>query len=229
MPEKHPACAECPFVPAKRVCMQQNGKGPENCPTLNHKELLENALRAADRPEIFEFARQCSIQESQGYSHRDKGFAYIRPVKPRIQEIIEFARKMDFQRLGLVFCLGLRKEASIVQKILSTNHFQVISVGCKVGQVAKSKLDLQQDSQVDMTAWTETMCNPIFQAYLVNHYKTEFNILLGLCVGHDSLFFKYCNAYCTVLAVKDRLLGHNPLAAVYGYDSYYRYLQNFLE
>ena len=51
------------------------------------------------------------------------------------------------------------------------------------------------------------------------------NVLLGLCVGHDSLFFKYTEAPCTVLAVKDRLLGHNPLAAVYNVDSYYRCLK----
>jgi enoyl-CoA hydratase/carnithine racemase len=43
--------------------------------------------------------------------------------------------------------------------------------------------------------------------------KTDFNVLLGLCVGHDSLFLKYAEAPCTVLAVKDRMLGHNPLAA----------------
>ena len=54
---------------------------------------------------------------------------------------------------------------------------------------------------------------------------TEFNILLGLCVGHDSLFLKYADAPCTVLAVKDRVTGHNPLAAVYTIDSYYRALK----
>ena len=55
--------------------------------------------------------------------------------------------------------------------------------------------------------------------------RSQFNVLLGLCVGHDSLFFRYAEAPCTVLAVKDRLLGHNPLAAVYEYESYYRYLK----
>jgi uncharacterized metal-binding protein len=69
------------------------------------------------------------------------------------------------------------------------------------------------------------MCNPVLQAMILNDEKTQFNILLGLCVGHDSLFFKYAQAPCTVLAVKDRLLGHNPLAAVYTLDSYYRALK----
>jgi uncharacterized metal-binding protein len=49
--------------------------------------------------------------------------------------------------------------------------------------------------------------------------------LLGLCVGHDSLFFKYADAPVTVLAVKDRVTGHNPLAAVYLMDSYYSRLK----
>ena len=66
------------------------------------------------------------------------------------------------------------------------------------------------------------MCNPIYQAKILNKAKTEFNILLGLCVGHDSLFFKYAKAPTTVLAVKDRVTGHNPLAAIYLSHSYYR-------
>jgi uncharacterized metal-binding protein len=69
------------------------------------------------------------------------------------------------------------------------------------------------------------MCNPVLQALTVNEEKTDFNILLGLCVGHDSLFLKYAEAPCTVLAVKDRVLVHNPLAAVYNIDLYYRYLK----
>jgi uncharacterized metal-binding protein len=65
------------------------------------------------------------------------------------------------------------------------------------------------------------MCNPVLQALVLNEAETDFNILLGLCVGHDSLFFKHAEAPVTVLAVKDRLTGHNPLAAVYTSNSYY--------
>jgi len=66
------------------------------------------------------------------------------------------------------------------------------------------------------------MGNPIYQAELMNREKTDLNILLGLCVGHDSLFLKYAESPVTVLAVKDRVTGHNPLAAIYLSDSYYR-------
>ena len=33
---------------------------------------------------------------------------------------------------------------------------------------------------------------------------TELNIVIGLCVGHDSLFISHSKAPCTVLATKDR-------------------------
>ena len=60
----------------------------------------------------------------------------------------------------------------------------------------------------------KSMCSPIAQAMILNEEKTDFNILVGLCVGHDSLFLKYANAYCTVLVAKDHVLSHNPVAAL---------------
>ena len=65
------------------------------------------------------------------------------------------------------------------------------------------------------------MCNPILQAELLNGQKTEFNIALGLCVGHDSLFYKNSQAMVTTLVVKDRVLAHNPVGALYCAEGYY--------
>ena len=61
----------------------------------------------------------------------------------------------------------------------------------------------------------ESMCNPILQAKVLAAQKTDFNILIGLCVGHDTLFLKHTEAPATVMIVKDRVLGHNPVAALY--------------
>jgi uncharacterized metal-binding protein len=68
------------------------------------------------------------------------------------------------------------------------------------------------------------MCNPITQAEILNTEKTEFNIMVGLCVGHDSLFLQHVKAPTTVLIVKDRVFGHNPAAALYLSGSYYKKL-----
>ena len=131
---------------------------------------------------------------------------------------------MHYTKLGLAFCMGLRKEAGVVEKILTVNGFEVVSGVCKMGREPKETLGIRDDQKVNVGCF-EAMCNPIAQAYVMNGEKTEFNIMMGLCVGHDSLFLKYAEAPCTVFAVKDRLLGHNPLAAVYTIDSYYRSLK----
>jgi uncharacterized metal-binding protein len=61
---------------------------------------------------------------------------------------------------------------------------------------------------------------------VVNDSEVELNVILGLCVGHDSLFIKQAKAPVTVLAAKDRMFAHNPLGAVYQIDAYCRYLKN---
>ena len=68
------------------------------------------------------------------------------------------------------------------------------------------------------------MCSPIAQAKVLNAMNTEFNIIFGLCVGHDSLVMRYSDALCTVLVAKDRVTGHNPLAAINLYKTYYKKL-----
>ena len=68
----------------------------------------------------------------------------------------------------------------------------------------------------------EVMCNPIAQAELLNQEGTQFNICLGLCVGHDSLFYKYSKSLVTTLVAKDRATGHNPAAAIYCADGYFK-------
>ena len=217
-------CARCPIDTGIRICQDKDGKSPPFCPTVNREETLQEALKELEKPEILAFAKQASIQEGEGYTDKALGYANIKPLKPRILEIIEFAKRMHYKKLGLAFCMGLRKEAGVVEKILAGNGFGVVSGTCKMGREPKETLGIRDDQKVNIGCF-EAMCNPIAQAYVMNGEKTEFNIMMGLCVGHDSLFLKYAEAPCTVFAVKDRLLGHNPLAAVYTIDSYYRSLK----
>ncbi|GFK93154.1 hypothetical protein NNJEOMEG_00985 [Fundidesulfovibrio magnetotacticus] len=224
-----PACALCPHDWSARYCRDAKGKAPANCPSLRLRQKAGEALEATLSPEHLEFARQASLQEAEGYAGRQEGYAAVRPLKPRIVEIVEFARRMGYQTLGLAFCIGLRKEAEVVHRVFETNGFRVASVACKAGAAPKSALGLEACDQVDPNAARETMCNPVFQARALDASGSQFNVLLGLCVGHDSLLLKEAKAPCTVLAVKDRLLGHNPLAAVHQIDAYYRYLKHPLE
>jgi uncharacterized metal-binding protein len=224
MAVSQPQCAVCPYEWSERFCRHDHGKAPANCPSIRHQDLAAESLDAIGSGEVREFARQASIQEAEGYCDREKGYGAVRPAKPRIVEIIEFARKMNYRRVALVFCVGLRREASIVHKMFEGHGLEVISIVCKVGRIPKEALGLSDDQKVAPGSF-ESMCNPILQALVANHHQSQFNVLLGLCVGHDSLFFRYAEAPSTVLAVKDRLLGHNPLAAVHQHESYYRYLK----
>lgn len=217
-------CAQCPFEMTQRLCKTEGGKAPDNCPTRDKQELIEKSLKQYQTPQVREFARQSSLQEAEGYGDKHLGYARIKPVKARIVEVMEFAHRMNYHRLGLAFCVGLRKEAKAVDSVFSANGFEVVSIMCKVGRIPKEAIGVRDEEKI-CSGEFETMCNPILQAMILNDECTDFNILLGLCVGHDSLFFKYADAPCTVLAVKDRLLGHNPLAAVYTLDSYYRSLK----
>ena len=218
------SCADCPFKNADRLCMALDGKHPENCPTANQGGVVAQALKEYEKPQISDFAREASIQEGEGYGDREKGAACVRPIKPRIIEIVEFARRMNCTRLGLIFCAGLVREGKVVAGFFRSKGFEVASVLCKVGQVPKETIGVL-DAQKIAIGRHETMCNPIAQAMIMNKAGTHFNILLGLCVGHDSMVFKYSAAPCTVLAAKDRVFGHNPLAAVYTMDSYSCYLK----
>jgi uncharacterized metal-binding protein len=215
-----PSCATCGLETFKRICFNEKGTASKGCPTLSKKTATNDALKVYEDSEICEFARQASIQEGECYANRIENPFVLEPTKTRIVEICEFARKMGYKRLGLAFCVGLAKEAGIVADILKLNGFEVVSVMCKVGRVLKDKIGIKDEEKI-MPGIDEAMCNPVLQAKVLNDEKTEFNILLGLCVGHDSLFFKHADAYTTVLAVKDRVTGHNPLAAIYLSHSYY--------
>jgi uncharacterized metal-binding protein len=217
--ENLPECTNCNVPDREKICLTSKGRGPEFCPTIHNREAIEQARRTLSDPPTLEFARKASIQEAECYIHRDRKPFVAHPVKPRLQEIIEFAGRMGFKRLGIVFCDGLRREAGAVAKVLKKQGFEVVSAVCKVGGVPKEEIGLQDHQKIQIGA-EETMCNPLAQAELMNRAQTELNILIGLCVGHDSLFFKHAEAYTTVLAAKDRVTGHNPLAAIYTLGSY---------
>jgi uncharacterized metal-binding protein len=219
MAEKaRPQCATCSVK--ERRCEHEGGKGPQFCPTDHYRTAIEKALKEYEKPEIREFARMASIQEGECYANRHIKPYVFHPVKPRIQEICEFAHKMGYQRLGIAFCGGLHAEARIVSDIITAQGFTPVSVMCKCGGVPKETIGVMDEEKIRIGEF-EPMCNPIMQATILNEERTDFNILVGLCVGHDSLFFKYSEAYTTVLVAKDRVFGHNPAAALYTASSYY--------
>lgn len=198
------SCVDC----GTQNCKYKDRTYPEFCPTthLDPKD-MEWALERYDEDRNHEIMVASAEVEYEGYCRLT-----------RVEEIMEFARKINAHKIGIANCIGLVNEARIFARILRANGFEPYSVICKVAGKAKSSIGIPKACENIGAA----MCNPILQARLLNNAHTDLNVVIGLCVGHDSLFYKYSDAYVTTLVTKDRVTGNNPAAALYTATSYYR-------
>lgn len=130
----------------------------------------------------------------------------------RLQETAEFAKRMGYKTIGMGFCMGIQDEAKLFARYFTQQGFEVQSVCCKNCGISKDVLKLKK---VNKESTIEPMCNPKGQAQYLNEHGAELYVSAGLCVGHDALFAKACNGPVTTLAVKDRVLGNNPMSVVY--------------
>ena len=195
-------CAQC----AIEACRSgQLDKLPKNCP-MHDPDFFEQVLTEYFKPENHDFFVASAATEAIGYGRW-----------PRLREVMEFARRMGYRKLGIATCAGLLPEARTLARILRAHGFEVCSVACKAGMTDKSVLGVPEACR----SIGVNMCNPILQAIHLNRAGTELNVAVGLCVGHDSMFCKYSHAPVTTLVVKDRVTGHNPVAAIYCADGYF--------
>lgn len=171
------------------------------------EDLLEEALACYEDPENHKLAIAAAEVEYEGYLKLT-----------RVEEIIQFAGKIGAKKIGIATCVGLIRESRTLAKILRAHGLEVIGVACKTGAVDKSRIGIPEECQEIGCH----MCNPILQAKYLNKEKTDLNVVVGLCVGHDSLFYKHSDAPVTTAVTKDRVLGHNPVAALYTAESYYK-------
>ena len=198
------SCVDC----GTQNCKFKTRTYPEFCPTVHLKEEDRKwALERYDEGRNRKIMIASAEVEFEGYCQWT-----------RVQEIMEFARKIQAKRIGIANCIGLIREARTFARILQANGFDAYAVICKVAGLSKSSMGIPQECEQIGAA----MCNPILQARLLNEAHTDLNVVIGLCVGHDSLFYKYSDAYVTTLVTKDRVTGNNPVAALYTAESYYK-------
>lgn len=124
------------------------------------------------------------------------------PGKNRIEEIRNYAKMAELRRIGIAHCVAVQKEAEMLKDSLMKD-FEVFSVDCKCGKVPASEF-LGSDAK-------GISCNPAGQAEYLSENKTELNIVMGLCVGHDMIFSAKSHVPTTTLIVKDREHKHNPI------------------
>ena len=196
--------------------------GVLNCRTRD-KEYPEFCLTAELTPDITEKVRKLYEDDENNkvsvISAQIENEFYLRYT--RVEELIEFAKRMGYRKIGIATCVGLIEESRILARILRKNGFEVYGAVCKIGSFLKKDVGVAEE---DMVRTGAVMCNPIMQAEVLNNAETDFNVVMGLCVGHDSLFYKYSDALVTTLVAKDRVLAHNPAGALYQAKAYYKKL-----
>lgn len=209
-----PTCHSCNSI---QFCTMGNpNTGKENCPMIVNSEIEQEVMKLYKTDEFVKKSTSvASIIEAQGYIHW-----------PRLKDTIEYAKRMGFKKLGLAFCVGLRKEASKTAEILTKYGFEVFSVCCKTESIKKTDVDVPKEfTMVSKTGYPIGIvtCNPVAQALLLNKAKTEMNIIIGLCVGHDITFTHLSKAPVTTFIAKDRSNPHNPAAVLYTHygESYF--------
>lgn len=202
--ERRMSCVDCRVS----ACQKKDPDFPAFCITPGMpSELVEEALACYNKEENHKVMVAAAEVEYEHYCQYT-----------RVEEIIAFARKIGAKKLGIATCVGLLKEAGTLAKILRAHDFEVFGISCKAGAVRKTAVGIPEECE----QLGCNMCNPILQAKMLNKEKTDLNLVVGLCVGHDSMFYKYSEALVTTVVTKDRVLGHNPAAALYTAESYYK-------
>ena len=203
-----PVCAIC----GVRACSVEPGtkKPPAFCPMTSEAEILEAVKQTyLEQEDLKRLALESARTEATGYCRWT-----------RVEEIMDFARRIEAKRLGIAHCIGFMHEARVAREIFLAGGFEVYTVCCKVGSIDKGTIGLADDEKIRPGQY-EAMCNPAGQAAVLAEAGAQLNVVIGLCVGHDSVFFMHAKTPTTVLVVKDRVLGHNPVAALYTSHSYY--------
>lgn len=204
--EKKLSCIDCGVT----NCNKMDKEYPDFCVTTHpNEEAMKEAMSCYEVEENQKIAIAAAEVEHEGYCRLT-----------RVEEIIEFAKKMEVKKIGIATCVGLIRESRMLARILRAHGFEVCGIACKAGVVPKAEIGIPKEcEEIGIN-----MCNPIHQAKYLNAEKTDLNVVVGLCVGHDSLFYKYSDAITTTAVTKDRVLGHNPVATLYTAESYYKKL-----
>lgn len=184
-------CATC----KKRSCLLYDQKNPPlNCPMQD----------------------QITLQEcKKAYFDNDGGKLYLSTFETaaeakelnetRLLEAIRFAKKNGWKKIGIAHCIGFCKEAAVASKLIKNAGLECESVVCTNGGINLCEYTSIPENHLDDKEHNYAVgCNPIGQAKYLEKANTDFNLIFGLCVGHDALFTKHSHVLTSVIMVKDR-------------------------
>jgi len=179
-------CASC----LQQSCGGDGHKEKDFCPTYAHPEVFDEARNIyADDPETGRLAKHAAIIESKGYM-----------VWPRLKDIVELARRMKYEKIAVLFCPDLKREAKKTCRILTENGFSVASRVCGTG---KSK---PQSPEAFMSE--------------LNGYAPDLIVNAGLCSAMEAETLRLSRVPATTFIARDKKLNHYPASAVYASEKW---------
>jgi uncharacterized metal-binding protein len=129
-------------------------------------------------------SRESGIVESKGYM-----------VWPRLKDIIEFARGMEYRSITLLFCPDLWREAKKAANIISEQGFEVHTRVCGVGK--------------------KTPQSPAEFARELNRSEPELVVNAGLCIPFEAEVSQHASVTLTGFIARDKPRANYPVSAVY--------------
>ncbi len=139
-----------------------------------------------------------SEQERKMMLVADKSYL---PGAERIDELVTFAKQMNYSKIGIANCVRFEKQAVLLESILQEKGLETTHVNCKIGKWQKETLVPNAKGM---------LCNPAAQAQFLSDNQSQMNLVVGLCVGHDMVFGLHSKVPTTTLVVKDRKDQHIP-------------------
>jgi uncharacterized metal-binding protein len=191
------------------VCRRQGcWRGPEKgipayCQAEHFQKEIETARKAYCNPGVAGIYKAACIVGAVNDGYRT-----------RVEEALDFCEQMGFSKIGFAVCTAFSSELAIIRRLFVNKGMTVVAAGCAIGRVSAEARGLPE-----LGKYLNSGCNPLAQAEILNKEGTQLNFIVGLCMGHDILFTRASVAPVSTLIVKDRLMGNNPAAALYGYHA----------
>jgi uncharacterized metal-binding protein len=174
-------CAECSSYMCRTGSIDA---APPSCP-MHGSFPSFSSLYTTD--ESKRMAYEAALIEAEGYCRWT-----------RLREIVEFAHRMRYTRVGIAHCPDMAREARLVAESLLQDNLEAVLPPPEHG------------------------CSPQAQAQLFESAGTHLNVIAGMCAGHDAILIRTSHVPVTTLIVRDSRLRHNPVAALYTSRSYLR-------
>ena len=120
-----------------------------------------------------------------------------------VQNMAQLLATFQAVSLGLTLFLGTIAAISLVVGGIGIMNIMLATVAERTREIGIRKALGAKDRDILRQVLIETLVITLGGG------------MVGLCLGHDILFIKHSKADVTPLIVKDRLTGHNPVAALY--------------